>query len=79
MDNCDDDSYYEENYEPSPPESPPEHHDCPRCHNDLRVVWGKFGQFVGCTRYPRCTFSCSIEEVHPSVLKARTAAAGRSK
>ena len=37
--------------------------DCPRCHKDLVVRDGKHGEFIGCTGYPTCKFTCSIVDM----------------
>ena len=29
---------------------------CPHCHIEMRVVKGKFGDFYGCTNFPKCKF-----------------------
>lgn len=30
---------------------------CPRCGGDLKLRSGKYGQFYGCSNYPRCKFT----------------------
>ncbi len=27
---------------------------CPKCNNAMKMRWGKFGAFLGCTNYPEC-------------------------
>lgn len=34
---------------------------CPRCGNKLVVRNGKYGQFLGCSNYPKCTYTEKIE------------------
>lgn len=33
---------------------------CPKCGNELVEKTGKFGQFLGCSTYPKCSFSESL-------------------
>ena len=35
---------------------------CPVCGADLEIKIGRYGQFLGCTRYPDCTYSRPLEE-----------------
>lgn len=35
---------------------------CPDCGADLEVKISRYGQFLGCTRYPACTYSRPLEE-----------------
>lgn len=35
---------------------------CPICNAELVVRNGKFGEFFGCRRYPKCTFTTDLEE-----------------
>lgn len=37
---------------------------CPTCGAKLQKVWFKSKYFYGCSRYPECTFSSPIEDVH---------------
>ncbi|MBR1867030.1 MAG: NERD domain-containing protein [Clostridia bacterium] len=34
---------------------------CPRCGNQLRKINGKYGDFLGCTAYPKCKFKKKID------------------
>ena len=34
---------------------------CPRCGGRLIVRQGRFGRFLGCRGYPRCSYARSIE------------------
>lgn len=38
---------------------------CPRCGAPLTIRKGEKGEFGGCTRYPACRFTCSIDRLHP--------------
>jgi len=33
---------------------------CPECFKELIIIKGKFGEFIGCTGYPKCQFKKSI-------------------
>jgi len=35
--------------------------ECPKCKNKLREIEGKNGLFLGCTEFPKCKFSISLE------------------
>jgi DNA topoisomerase I len=35
---------------------------CPECSRDLAVRWNRFGRFLGCTGYPECRYTHSIDE-----------------
>lgn len=35
---------------------------CPQCQSPLQKVWFHTKYFLGCSRYPECTYSTSIEE-----------------
>lgn len=37
---------------------------CPRCGGDLIIRKGYNGEFVGCSNYPSCRFTCSIDQLH---------------
>ncbi len=37
---------------------------CPRCGGQLILRKGQGGDFVGCTNYPGCRFTCSIDRFH---------------
>jgi len=34
---------------------------CPTCGKDLAVRWNRFGRFLGCTGYPECRYTRSVE------------------
>jgi DNA topoisomerase-1 len=33
---------------------------CPRCGKDLLARWGKTGEFLGCSAFPRCSFTAEL-------------------
>uniref|UniRef100_A0A7C5AKA3 DNA topoisomerase 1 n=1 Tax=Desulfobacca acetoxidans TaxID=60893 RepID=A0A7C5AKA3_9BACT len=33
---------------------------CPKCHKELVIRWGKAGEFLGCSAFPDCDFTCDI-------------------
>lgn len=41
---------------------------CPRCNNCLEVKDGKNGKFIGCSNYPYCKFTASINEETGEIL-----------
>ncbi len=34
---------------------------CPNCGNELAQRKGKYGEFIGCSNYPHCRFTASID------------------
>ncbi|MFB2623245.1 DNA topoisomerase I [Methanothermobacter marburgensis] len=36
---------------------------CPECGSDLIKRSGRYGEFVGCKGFPRCRFTCSVDDV----------------
>ena len=40
---------------------------CPKCGKDLLKRSGRFGEFVGCSGFPRCKFTCSLDELESKV------------
>ena len=32
---------------------------CPKCGDSLRIRNGKYGEFFGCSRYPKCKYTFS--------------------
>lgn len=34
---------------------------CPKCQSELWLRWGKAGEFLGCSAYPKCDFTSDIE------------------
>ncbi|WP_318001902.1 NERD domain-containing protein [Faecalibacillus intestinalis] len=37
------------------------HNICPRCGSQLVIRNGKYGQFIGCSNYPKCKFTAKID------------------
>ncbi len=35
---------------------------CPRCGGELKLRNGKYGAFYGCANYPKCRFTCDLQE-----------------
>lgn len=33
---------------------------CPRCGSDLMLRHGRYGEFIGCSNYPKCTFKRNL-------------------
>jgi len=42
----------------------PEHGSCPDCDSDLILHDGKFGEFLGCSGFPDCTFTQNVDDRH---------------
>ncbi len=38
-----------------------EDEECPECGSHLAVRWNRYGRFVGCTGYPDCTYTRSLD------------------
>lgn len=36
---------------------------CPQCDGDLIKRSGRYGDFVGCKNFPKCRFTCSVDEL----------------
>jgi DNA topoisomerase-1 len=36
---------------------------CPECGRDLLKRSGRFGEFVGCSGFPQCRFSCQLKDL----------------
>ncbi len=57
-------------------EATPTDEKCPACGRELLIKWSRQGQFLGCSGYPECRFTCefkrgedgSIKPVCPEVL-----------
>lgn len=56
---CLDQNCGKENIKPTPPEIIGK---CPECGNDLIKRSGRYGDFVGCKGFPKCRFTCSLED-----------------
>ena len=37
--------------------------DCPKCGKQLLKRSGRFGEFIGCKGFPKCNFTCSVDEL----------------
>ncbi len=37
--------------------------DCPKCGKPLLKRSGRFGEFIGCKGFPKCKFTCSVDEL----------------
>ena len=35
---------------------------CPVCGDELVIRFGRFGKFIGCSSYPRCTYTKKAEK-----------------
>ena len=42
---------------------------CPECGADLILKFGKFGEFVGCSNYPKCKYIAPKKKDEPKVLE----------
>lgn len=40
--------------------------DCPQCGSQLSIRLGRRGRFVGCTTYPKCDYTRSLDETKPT-------------
>ena len=43
--------------------APEEVGECPQCGKPLLKRSGRFGDFIGCKGFPKCKFTCSVEEL----------------
>ena len=50
------------------PHKPEEVGECPNCGEKLLKRSGRYGEFIGCSGFPKCRFTCSVEEL-PHKLK----------
>ena len=44
---------------------------CPDCGKDLVKRSGRYGDFVGCKSFPKCRFTCSLEELKDLESKSK--------
>lgn len=49
---------------------PQEVGECPKCGKTLLKRSGRFGEFVGCSGFPKCNFTCSLDELESKVKKS---------
>ena len=54
--------------EKTKPHEPTEVGECPECGKQLLKRSGRYGEFIGCSGFPKCRFTCSVEEL-PHKLK----------
>lgn len=45
---------------------------CPECGQGLSIRLGKRGRFIGCTGYPECSYTRSLEDTNEIEVKAET-------
>lgn len=44
---------------------------CPKCkYGDLVIRKGKYGKFLGCTKYPKCNYTINIEKARENSKKS---------
>jgi DNA topoisomerase-1 len=49
--------------EKTKPHKPEEVGECPECGKPLLKRSGRYGEFIGCKGFPKCRFTCSVEEL----------------
>ena len=49
--------------------NPQEVGECPQCGKTLLKREGRFGEFVGCSGFPKCKFTCAVEELESKLKK----------
>ena len=54
--------------EKTKPHEPTNVGECPECGKPLLKRSGRYGEFIGCSGFPKCRFTCSVEEL-PHKLK----------
>ena len=45
------------------PYTPEEVGECPECGEKLLKRSGRYGEFIGCSGFPKCRFTCSVDEL----------------
>lgn len=45
--------------------------ECPKCGKDLLKRSGRFGDFVGCSGFPKCSFTCSLNELESKLNESK--------
>ena len=45
---------------------------CPKCGKDLLKRSGRYGEFVGCSGFPACKFTCSMDDLKDLGKKEKT-------
>ena len=51
------------------PYKPTEVGECPECGKQLLKRSGRYGEFIGCSGFPKCRFTCSVEELEHKLKK----------
>lgn len=51
---------------------------CPQCNSPLSIRLGRRGRFIGCTSYPECDYTRSLEETTAGAAQAAELVEGRS-
>lgn len=41
---------------------------CPECDSPLNVQSGEYGQFLGCSAYPRCEYTENLDQAAKDIL-----------
>lgn len=49
--------------EKTEPYKPEEVGECPECGKSLLKRSGRYGEFIGCSGFPKCRFTCSVDEL----------------
>ena len=44
-------------------QTPKEVGECPQCGEKLLKRTGRYGEFIGCSGFPKCRFTCSVDEL----------------
>jgi len=52
---------------------------CPECGNNLVKRNGRYGEFVGCRGFPKCRFTCSVDELDSILEKANSSSSSSKK
>ena len=51
------------------PYKPEEVGECPECGKSLLKRSGRYGEFIGCSGFPKCRFTCSVDELESKLKK----------
>ena len=52
---------------------------CPECENDLIKRAGRYGEFIGCSGFPKCRYTRSIDELEGGNLPTGTVTTNKAK
>lgn len=55
--------------EKTEPYNPEEVGECPECGKSLLKRSGRYGEFIGCSGFPKCRFTCSVDELESKLKK----------